>query len=137
MVSTVALTRSTTQKKMPERIEWIWLSVFSDSHSLPQFPFGTSEQKNRWLTFCNLDARVEAAWTWHRKNKNPLSGDLMKVFFFFEANIGGFLNFFSWVKMASCSTAQDNMLTGAFSSTIRSGLGSQFVLEKLSIAFLF
>ena len=50
-----------------------------------------------------------------------------------------FLGKYSWLCFfwKSCSSSQDNMLTGVRCSTIKTVIGSQFVQEKLSIALLF
>ena len=51
----------------------------------------------------------------------------------FEANIRGF-EFQSFFEK---SNSQDNMLTGVSSSTIKTVIGTEFVREEWSIAFLF
>ena len=56
---------------------------------------------------------------------------------FWGANIRGFEFHFIFEKIASCFHFKDNMLTGLFSSTIRTVIGSRFVRQKLSIALLF
>ena len=64
---------------------------------------------------------------WWGRNERP----------FFSRQIFVVLHFLFFWGIASCLNLQDNMLTGLFSSTIRTVIGSQYVREKWSIALLF
>ena len=74
------------------------------------------------------------SWEWRCR-----PGDVVKALFEKKkknTSIRGFeIDVFE--KTASCSNSQENILTGVFSSTMKTVMGIQLVREKLSTALLF